>query len=79
MHQRPAQSNTPVDLLGQNHEAFVAEKRRLLPPRLRHRRHERQMIPCVQRDSFGHRPNIVLEAIEPGIHIVKTLLHDIFN
>jgi hypothetical protein len=37
------------------------------------------MIPCVQRDSFGHRPNIVLEAIEPGIHIVKTLLHDIFN
>lgn len=40
LHQRLALPNPPVDLLGQNLEALVAETSRFLLPRLRERWHD---------------------------------------
>ena len=40
LHKGPALPNAPVDLLGQNLEALIAEESRLLLPRLRQRRRD---------------------------------------
>src|ERR1700731_2772359 len=49
MYKRPALTNTTIDLLGQDFEAFIAEKKRLALLRFRKRRDNGQMITRVQR------------------------------
>jgi hypothetical protein len=73
LHQGPALPNAPVDLLGQNLEALVAQNDRLALSRIGNRRHDGEMISGVQRDGFGDRPQIALEVVEPGVHTFKTL------
>lgn len=79
LHQRPALPNAPVDLLGQNLEALVAEASRFLLPRLRQWRHDCKVIPGVQRDGFGHDPHVSLKAVELIVHIVKPVPDCILN
>lgn len=79
LHQGLAQPNAPVDLLGQNLEAFVAEENGLALPRLRNWWQYREMIPRVQRDSFSHHSHVAFKAVEPDAHIVETLSYDIFR
>jgi hypothetical protein len=73
LHKRPALTNAPIDLLGQDLEALVAENDRLALSRFGNRRHDRQMISGVQRDRLGDHPHIALEVVEPGMHVVETL------
>jgi hypothetical protein len=74
-HKRLAQPDTAVDLLRQHSEALVAKPDRLLLPLLRNRRRHRQLVPSVQRDCFGYCTHVMLETIEPRVHIIKTLAH----
>jgi hypothetical protein len=43
------------------------------------RRHDREVIPGVERDRLGHHPHIALETVKPGVHILKPLPHQLFN
>ena len=79
LHKRPALTNTPIDLLGQDLEALIAEKNRLALLRFRKRWDNGQMITRMQGDGLGDHPHIAIEVVEPGVHIVEMLAQQSFD
>src|SRR5215831_7054334 len=79
LHERPTETNTSIDLLGQDLEAFVAENDRLALSRPRKRRDNGEMIASVQRDGFGDYPHVAFEVVESGVYAVETLAQQSFD
>src|ERR1700722_10597494 len=79
LYKWPALTNATIDLLGQDLEALIAEKKRLALLRFRKRRDNGQMITRVQRDGLGDHPHIALKVVEPGVHIVETFAQQRFD
>jgi len=79
LHERLTETNTSIDLLGQDLEALVAENDRLALPRLRKRRDNGEMIASVQRDGFGDYPHVALDVVESGVYAVETLAQQSFD
>ena len=79
LYKWPALTNATINLLGQELEALIAEKKRLALLRLRKRRDNGQMITRVQRDGLGDHPHIALKVVEPGVHIVETFAQQRFD
>jgi hypothetical protein len=71
--------NATIDLLRKDLETFIAEKNRLSLLLLRDRRRHRQLVPGLERDRLGHRPHVLFETVEPGMHLVKTLLNQVLD
>lgn len=78
-HQRLAKLNTPVDLLGQDLEALVAERARLLLPRLGERWKHREVISRMVCDRLADYADITLKAVESFTHLIETTLHEVFG
>ena len=79
LHERPPLTNTSIDLLGQDVEALIAEKKRLALLRFRKRRDNGQMISRVQRDRLDDHPHIAVEVIKPGVQTVEMLAQQSFD
>jgi hypothetical protein len=70
LHERPALSDAPIDLLRHNSEALATKTDRLLLPLFRQKRGHCQLVSSVQRNGLSDYPHIALEMVEPGVHIV---------
>ena len=79
LHERPMQSNATIDLFRQNLKTLVTEQNRFALPLLRDRRRHGQLVSRVECDCLGHHTHIVFEPVEPGVHLVETLLHQLFD
>jgi hypothetical protein len=79
LYERPALTNTSIDLLGQDLEAFIAEDYRFTLSRLRQWRDNGQVIARVQRDGFGDHAHITFKMVESGVHVIELIAEHSFH
>ena len=79
LDERPTETNTSIDLLSQDLEAFVAESNCFALSWLRKRGDNGEMIASVQRDGFCDYPHVAFEMVESGVYAVETLVQQSFD